>query len=248
MEWSGPIEMAVEEVEGAFAIDAMSPGKNFERRSIAEAKLVVEPLHFGELTGDFGTEGHRVVLPPFDHERAGYHEKRQLGMAESPAHIEMREFPLTGEHVAHGLGAGDHAGPLVEVCAADGQGVSFDGWGDEHGGRPAVADSVKTDAASIHLRSGRQPREPLFVLGGDQRVKGSADGVGLAVELTEPFAMAIQIVRRKGDESAVGKPGRKVAGSDPLSRLNGFCRDVLEPVLADDDRSTFAWLQIPRYQ
>ncbi len=58
LRWSGPIEMAVEEVEGAFAIDAMPPGKNFERRSIAEAKLVVEPLHFGELTGDFGTEGH----------------------------------------------------------------------------------------------------------------------------------------------------------------------------------------------
>ena len=168
MEWSGPIEMAVEEVEGAFAIDAMPPGKNFERRSIAEAKLVVEPLHFGELTSDFGTEGHRVVLPPFDHERAGYHQRRQLGMAESPTHIEMREFPLTGEHVAHGFGAGDHPGPLIEIGAADGQGVSFDGWGDEHGGRPAVTDSVKTDAASIHLRSGRQPREPLFVLGGDQ--------------------------------------------------------------------------------
>ena len=55
-------------------------------------------------------------------------------------------------------------------------------------------------------------------------------------------------MRRKGDESAVGKPRCEVAGSDPLSRLNGFRRDVLEPVLADNDRSTLAWLQIPRYQ
>ena len=57
-------------------------------------------MRLGILIGHPLIRRHAVMMSSLNHERAREHQVRQLGVAESAAHVEVRPLPFIGEHEA----------------------------------------------------------------------------------------------------------------------------------------------------
>src|SRR5688500_5159205 len=68
--WPRPVEMFMQKLECAFAVDGMGPDEPFDLAHVFQAQLrLIQKPHFCELVADFFIRGDAVEVPPLHHER-----------------------------------------------------------------------------------------------------------------------------------------------------------------------------------
>lgn len=68
--WLGPIQVTVQEAEGAFAVDGVRAVEEFEFGAIADSQLIVVAPDFGKFAGDQFGWLTAVTKAGLDHERS----------------------------------------------------------------------------------------------------------------------------------------------------------------------------------
>ena len=76
----------------------------------------------------------------------------------------------------------------------------------------------------------------------------TVEGLGLELLHPEKIEVLVSVLRGEGDEAAFGEARCEGLVGIKVGLPGHVLGRAFEPVLADDDRSTLAWLQIPRYQ
>ena len=237
--------MAVQEVEGALAVDGVRPVEELDLGSVAQAQLDVLPSGLGELVGHPLVGCHAVVMATFDHEGARDHEPAELGVVEGVAQVELGHVVLAAIQVAVGRPCRDVLpNPLVVVGRANAQAVAVDDLRDTHGRLAAVAQSIERHARGVHEVLRGQPIQDDLVLSVDERPEGELERLSLAQHLTEAVLADVAILGCEGHEPALGQSPRVgVVGPGVDARIGHVCRPALEPVLAHHDRTLLARLK-----
>src|SRR5579883_421267 len=118
--WLRPVQVPVQEVESAAAVDFVAAVEKLDSRTLAESQAIVEPAHLGVFIGYPLIWGHDVLVAALDHERPRHHQGGQLGVVERVAHIEIRHLPFDCEHeTVFRIGRCYFPGPVVEVGRTD---------------------------------------------------------------------------------------------------------------------------------
>src|ERR1017187_5285618 len=202
----GPVQVLVEEVEAADAVDGVAAVEELDGSLVANAQVVVEAAHFGVLAGDPFVQPNRVAVAALDHEWARRDERGHLRMTEGLAQVEVRHLVFAEERVAGRRISGDRLpGPIVEAAGADGQGIAVKHRRNAQGRQPAIGQAVEADAAGIHEWQRAQPVEDAAVLRDDHREEGGFERIRLALQLPELVFAAVGVVRGKDYEAAVGQ-------------------------------------------
>ncbi len=186
----GPVQVAMEEVEGATPMDGVWADEGFHLASVADAEACgVEESDLGELPGDGFVGGDAVEVAALDHERAWGDECGHLGVVEGAAEVELEDLVFAGPDIAvPALGAGGGgvlADPLIEVGRADGQDITWDEGRDAHGGFAAIAQAIETDSGGVDKGQSLEPGDDLLMLGDDGGEQGFPKGITLALEGSE---------------------------------------------------------------
>src|SRR5204863_445001 len=77
---------------------------------------------------------------------------------------------------------GDFVRPLIAIAGADRQRILLQNGRHAHGGFSAIAQAVKCDAVTGHIRQRFEPAQDLVVLRNDEGKERGPDGVRLAAE------------------------------------------------------------------
>ena len=132
---------------------------------------------------------------------------------------------------------GDHSVslPILRALAKDGPPLGMihidahADTGDDYGGSRFHHGAPFKVAVDEGLPA--QPAENLVVLGDDEGEQSCLDRVGLAIEPAVAIFAAIQVVRRKGDEPALGQPGGEVVVGRAVG-VDRVARDAVSTVFS----------------
>src|SRR5579871_819432 len=140
------VEVAVEELERADAMDGVRTVEVLDLRAVAAAKQVIAAARFGEFIGDPFVGSDAVGVAALHHEGAREDQSAYLRIVEGVAQVELHHIVLRKEQIAIGT---THRSvlpdPLIVVRRADGKAVAIEEGGHAHGSLAAVADAVEAD-------------------------------------------------------------------------------------------------------
>ncbi|MEY5014180.1 MAG: hypothetical protein RIS92_538 [Verrucomicrobiota bacterium] len=235
----------MEELKGSLAIDGVWAVEVFDGGSVADAELVVETAHFGELVVDPFIESDAVAMSAFYHEWAWGDEGCHFGVVGMTGEVPFPNFVFSDENVAHWHGVGCAlANPFVEVSATDAEAIVGKNGGGSHGALSAVAQAVERDSVCVDVGLASEPFEDALVLGVDDGVKGESERVETALKRSENVFAAVEVVGREGDEAALGEAeGEGLVCAPRVAGFIGFKEvfgKAFQTVLANHDWTLFA--------
>src|SRR5258708_6611086 len=94
-----PIELLVQEFEGADAVDGVWAVEPLDRRAVADAELVIAALHLRVFVADPFVEADAIIVAALDHERPRRDEHGHFRVIGRVREIPFRHLVLPGDHV-----------------------------------------------------------------------------------------------------------------------------------------------------
>ena len=150
--------MLLQKLKGTLAVDAVAALKEFDFSSVFQTQLRIKPARLRVFMADPGINADAVKVAPFHHEGPGQYQVGHFGVIKSMAQIPVRHLPFDAAHEAKSFVCGRHLmRPLVEITGADRQTILLQNGRHAHGRFSAVAQTIKGDAVTRHIRERFQP-------------------------------------------------------------------------------------------
>lgn len=232
-------------VDGMRAVEELNAGL------MGDAEAGVMTPYASVFVGDPFIRSDTVMMASFDHEGAWGDESGHFGIIESVTQVELGHFVLPSEEVTERSVDRDvFADPLIEIGGTDGEGVIFEDGRDPHGGLSAVGETIKADPRWIDVRERLQPTQSPLMLVDDEREKGEAEWICLALENAKAVLSPVGVMGGPCDEATFCQTRSEASVvfmawfGGPIEGMDG---QSFESVLADDDRPWQAGLEVSRH-
>src|SRR5262245_52998401 len=116
-----PIQVLVQEIKRALAVDGVRPDEPLDLAAVADAEPgLVQVLHLGKLVAHRLVRGYAVEVAALDHEWPRCDQRGHLGVVERATQVEFKNLVLAMPYVAvPAARRGVLPHPLVEIRRAD---------------------------------------------------------------------------------------------------------------------------------